>query len=916
MTSNQGPSKESNPSRFSLESLEERLCDLLGFKNPLSSLSFSTGGSDSPVSSNKQAQELFSGFTFSTARKKDKEGDSPSPKSKSSSRKEKESSLEARVKEALKELKFPGAVLQKLTFDSQKELLTFMANGNLQCELAVRTVTAVSEAKHGNRAVNDWVERLVHYPSHLYMLKNILDGLGCDDVIALQGNIEVEKVSAHGGVFGVSGVKHSDVAWKISFENYGTVHAVHIGEQGLLPFLTALKDGRYSERLLSSRKEAKHDLVKEILKEIRLDELEENPGVKEKFSEFPLLSRRLKVYEDLCEVAKNFRSEFQGILTADLKQELEDVLNRTSVGGDPGGTLKTWFEEHLAAHPEAPAGVREAFELYFDSFTVLSPDELRYLASHLVAYQRLHQSIGIEAAFGNVIADFETFKEMDSEARSRLGIDEEALYSGFEELCHSIQGRESVPLSEFLKLIALSPFSDFRRTVCSRVLEILEPSVQNALQWFEPLVFADGKVREYVKGASVPMGYFREGVYALPFAEDRYSKKKQAVLTQPELRSVILLSKLSKATRGGVSGLLESFSSKEFQTHLTNLVVSYRKALYLEQKLTEFEAKNAAVNREHVGDALKNWQEPLFCGSGYTGEEELLLRALSKDEPARPIGELFEIAESRRIERESGDLPYSWAEEPLRVGLFPSKFLKDIKPMAERWQNCSRVSYDSELVKNFFEALDNPLFFNFSLQGDFVHSKDFLRKANFWKENEWEHARLLVGEYLRIKNEIALPEDKEFRHRLERIVAEIHRQHSVLVCNASVRSVGQKKQFVYSEAPLLDVLGLVALHDKLFLRTSYYLPLAAAKKLVGQAESGNLLLGESEEYVKKSNLPEDFYCHLTTLCSRDGKEILDEKGYVLVDRETFLAVRNIRYRGVGYFSREFVEEIERVWSED
>ncbi len=543
------------------------------------------------------------------------------------------------------------------------------------------------------------------------------------------------------------------------------------------------------------------------LQDITLEELTENPQLAEQSE---LITRNLEVYEALRKAIDNYKQQLSSLLYGDsiALQTLESVR----VDGDPGRQFFGWFEEHFKETPNAPIGLKIAYQSLIDSTVHLSEnDEKNYLRG-LLAYKRTQTFIKTAPALRGMKEDIEAYEALSAE---------HPLSDKFPNIAQakitlqSVQGKTELSIQEYSTLLEQTDLVNFRAAMNALSIEQYGADFYTALRKFEFVVLAkDGAWRADATTDSAPMKRLKQHLYGAKIGVEHQSDaddKKRALLSDVDFRA-IMDGEIMVQLLGSPDSYLKSRPVKEFQQIVERVVVAYRKACLLDKKLESHKAaqQGQAINfdPENVGDALKDWKPVLPFATEterYRPVEHFPAATnLGLKEIARRLSDGFLAIKDNRnspnelIKTNSYDLSRQTSEGFVEAGLYQEK-MGDVWLAAEREVAAyiPKEQLEAGVVDKATKYLIHPLLV--LKEGTYSSPQQLVNRRYLSPE---ENRKL--GSFVELVDKLELPEmgdDASSWSELRRQIDE------VLFLDVFKASLGKDKMLLLESKRVIDIVA-------------------------------------------------------------------------------------------------------------
>ena len=634
-------------------------------------------------------------------------------------------------------------------------------------------------------------------------------------------------------------------------------------------------------------KERRTRLLREELYNVTLDDLEINPELKKEFHS-PLLVRNLAVYQELRKAIEDYNEQIGSLLHAGVVT----LPNKGSlkVSQDAGRQLLGWFEDHLNENPNVPQGIKIAYENLRDPDIFLSPQEEREWLRGLLAYQRMHSYIDKSAALGGMAGDLKEFDRLAENDSLRL---DSAIIRARQEIQKlSETNNAEISISEYAKVIELSGLVEFRRAINARILAAYGNEFKSALEYFDFVTFKDGKRQPDSFQESVPMDRLKEhvlgakiGVAQSHFGED----KKQAVLGQRDFYAILEAHNLFRITNDQEKALI-AWPIQEFRQMVRGVIIAFRKAQDFDGQLSAYLAsakgEGVVINREQVGESLKDWKPTVMVGTKWRTAEYLI------DE--RGQGEVLDLREliARVKDRNFGGLGYGKnrveIEKQIESGLIADKFEEFVTPLQKQASTFVPATLYRDILDRATRIVAHPM-----VQTGYNPALYNLRKMYLDNQD-----LQLIKELLLVESKVATL-SAAYEPKLGELLDKRLDLMGLTVMKGEFKD-GEKGSSI-SFTRLTHEIMFQPLREGI---VTIYNP-ARVEQVTKHLE---------KQYIAITELAEGWLDKLKFLCSSKARDLLMAEGFTLVDTDTFQAAQRVRVSKLTLVNKDFAKKIEQLYA--
>jgi hypothetical protein len=778
--------------------------------------------------------------------------------------------------------------INSLNREQLGQLLGLLQRGDKTQALVARMFNAVSE--HGVERVPTLLSTLSTYGGSLPVLNEFLFRVSSYDPFEATSRAQILYLPADQLPTSRGASGHVLVGTTYCAYDRGAP-ADSIGyfskKQAIAKIFEAFNQDKFNAETRTETKARRTRVLREELYSVTLDDLTANPKLKDEFHS-PLLVRNLAVYQELRKVIENYNEQIGSLLHAGVVT----LPNKGSlkVSQDAGRQLLGWFEDHLKENQNVPEGIKIAYENLRDPDIFLSAQEEREWLRGMLAYQRLHTYIDKSVALGGMAGDLKVFDTLDQNDPLRL--DSAVIRARQEVQKFSEAASAEISISEYAKVIELSGLVDFRRAVNSRILAAYGAEFTAALDYFNFVTFKDGKRLPDSFQESVPMDRLKEhvlgakiGVAQSHFGED----KKQALLGQRDFRAIAEAHNLFRITNDQDKALI-AWPIHEFRQMVRGVMVAYRKAQDFDKQLSAYLASDKGsgkeVNREAVGETLKDWKPTLMVGTKWLPAEYLI------DE--RGHGETLDLREliARAKDRHLGGLGYGKhkieIERQIESGLLADKFEEFVAPLQEKASKLVPATVYADLLDRATRVVAHPMIetgYNtalYNLRNNYLDDKDLLLVKELLAAEPT--LQKLSADYLPQLGELL-----DYRRNLRGysvMKGEFKRDENGL--NISFSRLNHETMFQPQQV------GILTIHDP--------------------ARSEIVRKHLEQQYISIDELAEGWLDKLKFICSNKARDLLLAEGFKLVDTDTFRAAQHLRQSKHTLVNKDFAKKIEQLYA--
>jgi hypothetical protein len=829
--------------------------------------------------------------------------------------------LDSRKAALSEKLGISAGTLKKLDSEGMDCLLKILTSGSQKAELTIRTLNAVHGSSPGRE--KELLEKLAGYPGRTDILVDFLNHIGTDDPFRATERAQVIVLPVSqlppGAAVTVeeNGKSENDAGESSRPRDKHTVRGTsgHIitgmiycaydkdsppesigffsKQQAVTRPFETFNPGKVDTEKTGSTRRQRQSRIKEILGDIDLGDLERNPELVKEIGS-PVIARDLTVYHELKEAIREYKEQFSSLLYGE--EITLTAIESLKVRTDPGGTFLGWFHRQIEAGHDLPEGIRTAYESLQNPVVQLDPAEERDYVRGLLAYQRLHSYLDIEAALGGLRDDLAEYDKLPSNDPLRLNSQIQTAKHRLQEIASS--GVSEIKVSDFGGMVSQGGLNEFRSKMNERQLNRFGTEYNQALKHFEFLMLKEGSWREDCLQEAVPMDRLKQSIYGakIGVAEEHHpDDRKRAPLTQKDFRAVKDALFYRTVTTNDQQRLLSAMPIARFREMVEGVVVAYRKAKYLDAQLEAYQTQeggtaqgSAGINRQEVGSALEDWKPVLPLGNKLKPAENLGSDDAASAEERLPLDRVVACVRDRSLGVPEARKNLAQMEVNAQAGLYAERDEENLRELSTAARLFMPAVDLQEQVATGNEILASPL----------VRPKSFFisdaLSRQFLNANEVKAVQELAG----------------FKPQFDELGLEN---------NEANRSL-QKKERKYFMASLYDGAVVEAPDGKgrhLQLRKTEY------HQFSGEQSTGQVIykdpavleqkLTEIErDYVSVDSLPRETVEKIKALCSSRGGEALKAQGLNLVDDETFNTARFMRATSSNYISKAFLQTVEGI----
>lgn len=825
----------------------------------------------------------------------------PDPLGNQSISQETESTPLASVRVALIGIGLCQQGVEKMGIESIQKLIPILERGEKHSALVIKMFNAVTESNPGKLA--RLIDILSVYQGNFSILGQFLDRVGHLDPFLATSRAQLLILPAEGlpTTRGASGHLLKGLTY-CAYDSDAPTDTV--GYFSKKQAITRIFEAFNPERMTSASQERtrtrRQVKLREELQDLSLSDLEKSPEQAGQTGSH-LIVRNMEVYAELRKAI------------ADCKAHLSDLvyggsivlsgIKSLKVSEDPGRQFYGWFEEHFKENPNAPRGIRLAFESLRDPDIALSSQDERNYLRGLLSYQRLHSYINKDVALGGLVRDLNEYAQLHSEDALRLDASVDIARHQLQQT--AAEHAPEMTIADFGKVLELSGMVQFRQAMNQRVLSIYQNEFTDALKQFEFVSFKDGKWRDDSLGESVPMDRLKRHIYgakvgvALP---DMHESKKQALLGQRDFKHIAdaqFLSRLIKDPEKRLSAMPIS----DFREMVQGVIVAHRKVAHLEAQLAEYRATPSGaalqLNYEDIGEALASWKPTLMIGGKFVPAEVWQQPRHDRNAGSLAIPEIAARLIDRRFDLlyRSGNLQVEFdkrrheIERVAPAGLY-------LADMETFWASAEARALPLKPAKDCRNLIDratqlvaNPMIVSTGFDAQKVLAAKYLFSA----------------EISQIENLLTV----------EETVNDLCRDHRAKLGEMGERLRSSLYQTIYSG-------GILGERGRLSLRLSgRHFSEYIERIEVANQEQGRIVFYDPEKVEQGLNRLDRDYVSIEAqgrewvekvkfICSKYGKDLLAKQRLGLVDNETFQAARGLRSNGSDVISRSFVAGISKI----
>jgi hypothetical protein len=828
------------------------------------------------------------------------------------------------IRNLLKELGLNKTGLSKLSDDSVTKLAILLQSQGQRSDLIAAMFNAVAETAPDRYTTRETLtkrlERFVAivdgYRGSFPILRSFIIQLGQQNpfIAAERAQITVlpEKQNNVRGASGhiLSGVTYMTYDPEVPTSTTGFFS----GKQAIVQIFKAWHPERLDEESKRCVRDRRHKQLRKALGEIDLEnltlsEIEASPDVKGEIRSH-IISRNLAVYDELRKAIEQCKTHLSSLIYGG--DIVLPGLNSLKVSQDPGRQFFGWFEDHFRENENAPIGIKIAYQSIVDEDIALTPEEEAHYLRGLLAYQRVNSFIDKETALGGLVRDLKEYDALTVDDELRLN---PAIEKARTNLQAAIQTTPTeLSIAEFASMLENAAMVQFRQAMNRRILDSYREEFEAALKLFDFVSFEKDTWREDALGDSVPMERLKRHLYGAKVGVEKSwygSDKKRAALGQADFRH-IMDAQFLKRLIVQEEKLLNAQPIEQFRAMVEGVVVAYRKAKFLEARLTEYGTTPdglqvvQTLNREDMRDTLDNWKPVLPIGGTYkpaerwfnhTGEPKPTLRTLS--EIAVRITDrksyFFSPTSTHKDEFRDKYMGHiAEIEQFANAGLYRPDMDPIWRTIESKIASFVPTSEHRELLDRAVRLYSHPMVFRSYEVTMATLSRKFLTPQEFKNITTFVEVEAGLTEVCEGYNAAALG---ELRARLgDRLGANL--------LEGGVRTLNDgKKQLTLRELSFASFAGAVKAEPRYTTHLGEYLN---PKLLTAALDSLD------ESYISTKELGKDWIQRAKTLCSKEGAAVLSNAGYALVDRPTFLAARDVRIWDSYYVTKDLADEVNRL----
>ncbi|MGI6524374.1 MAG: hypothetical protein ACOX2O_03650 [Bdellovibrionota bacterium] len=640
------------------------------------------------------------------------------------------------IRKSAKEARLNTSVLEKLSSEGLNNLRVLLSKGPKHARLTIDMLNGVHRTSPGRE--DELLKIFLNYKPRIDILDNLLKHMGTNDPFIATERAQVriltrnkiqkegeslkniedcsdqadESTSHREGVRGVSGHllgrtnEREDIFYTVFDPDSPATSVGLFGRrQAILGPFENFATEKFSEEKQKVVRERRSSALRDALGALTFEDLVEAHPKSERATKSPLLSSKLNLYKELQNLIISYKSHLDSFCYLNGAAPIESF----NVRADLGGGLLKWFQRKIDTGELLPEAVLEAYAAFSDPCVYLSPEEERFYCAALLSYSRLHSFLDKRIAFAGIESDISVFKKLaEDDPLKRKWQEKIQIAKGqLQELYGT--GTTEMRVFEFADILEKIPLMQIRYALNKRCYDRYGEEFEYALKSFEALFVEDGKTRPDSLSESVPLGRLSKTIFGTKIISQSGRGEKDALFTREEFKAIKDGIFLNKMTAGVEERLFQAAPISDFTKMVETVIVAYRKAKGLQERLRYLEeaatAKGEVLNidREDV-DPLQFKDTPITLpfGEGYRPLETLA------GSDKRAFENVWECVRERNL---NSALPYGldFIDKSISLGLYPERIRYELERLQAKAAKYIHVSdLPPQIIRDAEQVITSP----------------------------------------------------------------------------------------------------------------------------------------------------------------------------------------------------------------